>query len=124
MKKIFFALVGNIFLLTNKAFADDVGIYWWISGVTPEEKVAKLRNWNISFGEIPWMILYVINFLLWIVATVYMIMIIVWAFQLMLWSVSSEKNKWKDSIKWWIIWFLVSAGAWFIMRLVIWNLIK
>lgn len=124
MKNFFLALIGNIFLLTNKVFAADVWIYWWISGADDVEKTIKLRTWNITFDDIPGMILYIINFLLWIVATIFMIMVIYWAFQLMLWSVSSEKNKWKDAIKRWIIGFVVSASSWLLMRMVIWNLIK
>ncbi|MDD2515691.1 MAG: hypothetical protein PHF46_01450 [Candidatus Gracilibacteria bacterium] len=124
MKNFFLALIGNIFLLTNKVFAADVGIYGGISGADDVEKTIKLRTGNITFDDIPGMILYIINFLLGIVATIFMIMVIYGAFQLMLGSVSSEKNKGKDAIKRGIIGFVVSASSWLLMRMVIGNLIK
>lgn len=118
--------MSYILITSNNVFAvwEDPGLLGWISWKDSVEKVQKLRNGNVWFWDIPGIIIYVLEYILWISATLFMLMMIVWAFKLMMWSISAEKNKWKDAIKWGIIWFIITASSWWLMRLIIANLIK
>lgn len=82
----------------------------------------KLREWDISFSDIPKAIQNTTSFVLWFATTIAMIMIIVWWFRYSLWSVewsSPNKTKAQDTIKYWITWMVISISAWFIVNVII-----
>ena len=82
----------------------------------------ELRNWDIIFQNIPYMIQYSTNFILKFIWSVSMLVIIYWAFMFAFWSLSSDKSKWRDAIIYWLIWFVVSSLAWVLLRVIIANL--
>ncbi|EKE29738.1 MAG: hypothetical protein ACD_2C00109G0002 [uncultured bacterium (gcode 4)] len=117
MKKLFYAAIPLLTSLATTAFAAGENI----TGLSEE----KLRNWDISFSDIPKAIKYATEFILWFAATIAMIMIIVWALKYSLGSVewnSPNKQKATDTIKYWIMWFIVSVWSWYIVNLIVANL--
>ena len=111
MKKFFYILFA--FLYSNIAKATD----WWFLA----ENWDKLKRWTIGFDDIPEMIVYAINFFMWIAATISVIFIIIWAYQILFGSLSQDKTKWKNTIIMAIWWFILASLAWFIIKLIISN---
>ncbi len=116
MKKIFFLLIAfSSFISTS--FAASNG-YLCID-------YENLRKWNVAFDSIPKAINCGTSFILSFAWTIAMVMIIVWALKLSLWSWiawSADKTKAKNTITFGILGFVVALSAWFIINLIIWNL--
>ncbi len=85
-------------------------------------KNADLRSGNVGFETIPVIILNVTNFLLWLVATVSMIVIIYGAFRIGYGAVMDDKEAGKKIITAGIIGFVISVSGWFIINFIIDNL--
>jgi len=81
----------------------------------------KLRNGDIHLDDIPNMIKNAIDFLLGFAGTISIIFIIIWAYQLLFWSVVNEKTKWRDTIIMALAWFAVASLSWFIIQFVLTN---
>jgi hypothetical protein len=92
----------------------DWWILWWVS-------TEKIKNWDIHVEDVPWILIYAINFLMWIAWTVSIIFIIVWAYRILLWSLDSNKTKWKETIMYAITWFVVASLSWIILKVIIDN---
>ncbi len=116
MKKIFYTFLGILLPLTTVFADDNTGVFW------NSTTVNNLRNWNITFDDIPKMIKAITEFILGFSATISMIMIIVWALQIALGSVENDTKKWKATIQYGIIGFAVSVSAWFIVNAIVANL--
>lgn len=114
MKKIYYTILWYIFT-TKYSFAD-----WGILWDTLTEK--ELRTWDIHTDDIPNILRWAIDFMLWIAGTVAIIFIIIWAYQILLWSFESDKTKWKNTIIMAIWWFMIASLAWFIINFIIDNL--
>jgi hypothetical protein len=120
MKKIFFYIIAY-FSIIKSSIANDA----WILGIGDNGVTAQqLKEWDaITFDHIPKMIRSVIDFLLWVSWTIAIIFIIYWAYQLLLWPVTSnERTKWKNTIITAITWLAIAILAWAIIRLIIENL--
>ena len=117
MKKYFFYAIAFISSF-NYSYANnsDTWLLWWAS-ITSDD----IRNWNIHTEHIPWIIKWLIDFWIWIAWTVAVIFIIIWAYQVLLWSLEQDKSKWKNTIFMAIMWFIIASLAWFIIRLIIDN---
>ncbi len=111
MKKILFSFLG--FFLVNIAKAEET--YLWIDS-------EKLRKWDITINDIPKIINSLTSFLLWLSAMISMVMIIVWAYKMAIWSLSADNKKWKETIQMWLTGLVVSLSAWFIINVIISNL--
>jgi hypothetical protein len=81
----------------------------------------KIKSWNIWFSDIPDMITYAINFLMWIAATISVIFIIIWAYKILFGSISQDTTKWRDTIFMAITGFIIASLAWFIIKLILDN---
>lgn len=119
MKKFFYLIIGfiyyNIWLLKAKA-VDDSGIFWW-AWLTQDQ----VRRGEISIDDIPWILRSFIDFWMWVAWTVAVIFVIIWAYQILFWSIEQDKSKWKNTIFMAIMWFVIASLAWFIIRLIIDN---
>jgi hypothetical protein len=83
----------------------------------------NIRNGDVSFNDIPNIIVGATSFILWFSATISMLMIIVWALKMQIWrAVSNEHAKGKEAIKYWILWFILSITAYLIMNIVVNNI--
>lgn len=119
MKNIVYIILWYIFWL-QASFADG-----WILGTfrdSPEETEKAIREWDIHLDDIPNMIKYAIDFLLWIAGTIAIIFVIVWAYKILLGSLEQDKTKWKETIIMAIFWFAIASLAWFIIKFLIDNL--
>jgi len=118
--KILFLSVIFITLLNQKIYANDPWILWWID---PDKDTAidKIREWNISITDIPKMLNYAVDFLLWIAWTIAIIFIIIWWYKLAFWSLQNDKSKWKETITLAIAWFILAALSWIILKIIIDN---
>lgn len=108
-------------------------LYWaFISSVNAADETTNilwlsndnLKQWNITFSDIPKAITNVTSFILWFAATIAMIMIIVWGLKYSLWTMNwsaPNKSDAEKTIKFWIMWFVVSVSSWFVIKLVIEN---
>ena len=81
----------------------------------------KLRKWEITLNDIPNAIRAMIDFFMWIAATIAVIFIIIWAYKILFWSLQQEKTKWRDTIIAALWGFALAALAWVIIRLIISN---
>lgn len=112
------SLIILTFLLNfyNKTFADsDTGIFW--SCVTKD----NIKSWNIHLDDIPCVIQNAINFFMWIAWTISVIFIIIWAYQILFWSLSKDVSKGKTTIMYAIAWFILAASSWLIIKLILDN---
>lgn len=119
MKKIIYFLLSFSSTFFVQIFADDTSTnITWIAN-------SKLKEWDVTFSDIPKAIQSATSFLLYFAPTVAMIMIIVGWLRFAIGSVewdTPNKSKAKDTIKYWIIGMVISVSAWFIINIVIKNL--
>lgn len=116
MKKTFYYFISSSTFLFNKAFAEEN--ITWIAN-------EKLKNWDVTFSDIPKAIQYATWFILKFAATVAVIAIIIWWLKYSLGSVewsSPNKQKANDTIKYWIMWFVIAVSSWYIINLIVNNL--
>ena len=113
MKNILYIIIWLISNIST-SFADS-GILW--SSITESE----IRKWEIHTDDIPNIITWATNFLLWISWTIAIIFVIIWAYKILLWSIEQDKTKWKDTIIMALTWFAIAALSWFIIKLIIDN---
>lgn len=115
INKIFFTIIW-LLLSSQASFAADTpdNLLWW----TTEE---KLRNWNIHTGDIPWIISWAVDFLMWFAGTIAIIFIIIGWYKIALWSLEQDKTKWKETIFMALSWFAVAALSYVIIQLIIDN---
>jgi len=124
MKKIIYTIIWYI-LSSNIIFAaaddswTDWGILWSFAWDETEE---KLKTWDIHLSDIPIMLKWAIDFLMWIAWTIAIIFIIIWAYKILFGSLEHNKTKWKDTIIMAIFWFAIASLAWFIIKFIIDNL--
>lgn len=116
MKKIFYSIV-LFFILTLPTFAAD----WWILWSKTAE---ELRKWDITIDDIPNIIVYATNFLIWIAWTISVIFIIIWAYKYLFGSLEGNSDKGKDTIYMALVWFAISACAYLIIKFIFDNFAK
>ncbi len=117
MKKIIFTLIW--IFAANSAHAWNAWILWWSKG--NEISAERIRSWDIHTDDIPNIISWAIDFLMWIAWTITIIFIIVGAFKMTLWSMTNKSQEWKKTIFLAIWGFVVASLAWVIVKLVIDN---
>lgn len=118
MKKLFFIFLW--LLINSRLVLADWGILWdfkWDDAKTEE----ALRTWDIHIDDIPNILTWSINFFLWIAGTISIIFIIIWAYQILFWSLTQDPAKWKNTIIMAIVWFVIATLSWFIIKLIIDN---
>jgi hypothetical protein len=115
MKKLKYLMLFTLLTTHSKIFATDSWILWWVS-------VESLRRWDIHTSDIPQIIVYAIDFLMWIAWTISIIFIIVWAYQIAIWAATTnDKSKWKWTIQMALAWFVLASLSWIIMKVIISN---
>lgn len=114
MKKIKYLIFMYLAISVWKVFASDAWVLWWVSA-------SKLRNWDIHLQDIPKMISFAVDFLMWIAWTISIIFIIIWAYKLMLWQLQNDNSQWKETITLAILWLILSSISWIIMKILIDN---
>jgi len=83
----------------------------------------RIRNWDIHMDDISTVIRDLIDYFIAIAWTISVIFIIIWAYQMLFGSVTeASDSSWKDTIRYAIIWFAISALSWFIVKLIFDNL--
>ncbi len=117
MKKILYSFIWLLSSL-NTSFADG----WILWNFKWDETEKALRTWDIHVDDIPNILKWAIDFLLNIAWTVAIIFIIIWAYQILFWSIENDKTKWKNTIIMAISWFAIASLAWFIIKFIIDNL--
>lgn len=130
MKSLLRTLVASATTLSTLAwshvFADTASLEncGILAGATSSDEKCKdkLRNGNLNFEDIPNIIQTATSILLGFTGTISMIMIIIGGFKYALGSIEGDKTKGKDTIIYGISGFVVSAAAWFIIKLVLDNL--
>lgn len=102
----------------GNSYANDLWILWKNNCNVDKN---SLRTWQIEINSIPCLIQSTTNFLLGIAGTISVIFIIIWAYQILFWSLTQNTTKWKDTIISALIGFALAALSWFIIKLVIDN---
>ena len=120
MTKIKYIIFLYLLSFYNNIFAFDAWILWgaWTSSWELQEKI---RQWNIHIDDIPWILRYAIDYLMWFAWTVAVIFIILWAYKIALWWISNDKSKWKDMIILALSGFALASLSWVILKIVIDN---
>lgn len=103
----------------DSAFADaSAGIF---DGSHGSVTSTKLKNGDISFNDIPNMIMNATDFFLAFAGTVSVTMIIYGAFRLALGSIESDKDTAKKIITASLIGFVLAVSSWAIIKLIMTN---
>ncbi len=114
INKIKYFIIPLLFSLHSKIYATDAGILGWVDQT-------KIRTWDIHTWDIPKIISYAIDYLMWFAATISIIFIIIWAFRISLWWLEWEKSEWKKTIFYALAWLVLSSLSWIIFKLIIDN---
>lgn len=114
MKTIKYIFLAYLLSLHANIYAWDAWILWWISQT-------KIRDGDIHTDDIPKILTYAVDFLMWFAGTIAIIFIIVWAYKIALWTLEWDKSKWKETIIYALGWFILAACSWLIMKFVIDN---
>lgn len=112
MKKIFYLAILFLLFIEN-SFATD----WWATW----EPASKLRNGDITYSDIPNILVKATEFFIWIAWTIAVIFIIIWAYKYLFGSIEQNTQKWKETIFMALIWFAIAASAFLIIKFVIDN---
>ena len=120
MKKIIYTIIW-LSTYINTTFAD-----WGFLGNfrdnNPKSTEKAIREWDIHVDDIPNIITWAINILLWLAWTISIIFIIIWAYKILFWSaISSDRTEWKNTIIMALVWFAIASLSWFIIKLIIDN---
>lgn len=111
----------NIWLISSVSLAFADGWILWNFKWDPGSTEKALRSWDIHTDDIPNIIRWVIDFMMWIAWTIAIIFIIVWSYKILLWSIQQDKSEWKNTIIMAITWFAIASLAWFIIKFIIDN---
>lgn len=114
MEKLKYIILWILLSYHSQIYATDGWILWW---VTKE----KLRDWDIHTDDIPKMLKYAIDYLMWFAWTIAIIFIIIWAYKIALWTLEWDKSKWKETIIYALWGFALAACSWLIMKFIIDN---
>lgn len=109
------------FILSNHATLAASHLLWgmWWKEATDDYK--EIREWNIHLDNIPWIITWAIDFLMWIAWTIAIIFIIVWWYKIAFDSREQNKTKWKETIFMALAWFALAALSYYIIDIIIDN---
>ena len=126
MKKITLWILSLVLLGYFKvSFAvGDAWILWgWGIGWNPEKCItsAELRTGDMHLDDIPCMVKGMIDIFMWFSATISVIFIIIWGYQILYWSLEWNKTKWKETIMMALGGFALAAFAWLIIKFILDN---
>ena len=127
MKKFNLLLLTIYVLLWIKsaAAAEDAGILWgvgiWWSGDGCRVTWVELRSWDIHLDDIPCMLKWMIDIFMGFAATIAVIFVIVWAYQILFGSIEGNKTKGKDTIMMALWGFALAAFSWVIVKFILNN---
>lgn len=113
MKKIKYIILSYLLSYSSYIYADG-WVLWWISK-------EKIRSWDIHSEDIPKIISYATDYLMWFAATISIIFIIIWSYKIAIWSLEWEKSEWKKTIMLALWWFVLASISWLILKFVIDN---
>jgi len=127
MKKINLLILSIYISLSMKSVqaADDAGILWWVGiwGDPADGCVTwlDLRTGNIHLDDIPCMLKWMIDIFMGFAATIAVIFIIIWAYQILYGSVEGNKTKGKETIMMALGGFALAAFSWVIVKFILNN---
>lgn len=114
MRKLFFVLIAFLSNFYTKTFADT-----WIFWSCVDQN--QIRTWDIHIETIPCVIRTSIDFFMWIAWTISIIFIIIWAYQMLFWSLQKDVTKWRNTIIYSLAWFALAACSWLIIKFILDN---
>ena len=117
INKIKYFIIFLLFSLHSQIYATDAWILWWWWAIWKE----KIRNWDFHTNDIPIVLKWAIDYLLFFAGTISLIFVIVWAYRIALWTLEWDKSKWKETIYYALAWFVLASCSWLIMKLIIDN---
>jgi hypothetical protein len=120
-----FVLWLLLYFQTHASHAiNDAWILWGGAIGESAEKcitAAELRTWDIHLDDIPCMLSGMINIFMSFAATIAVIFIIVWAYQILFWALEWNKTKGKETITMALWGFALAAFAWLIVKFILTN---
>ncbi len=129
MKNVILPLMFSFFaqiIQLQTAFAEgDAAPTWllfWIKATSEQSWSQRIRTWNIHLDDIPNVIHAMIKIFLEVAGTVAVLFVIVWAYQLLSWSLTWDSWKGKKTITMALTGFAISTLAWFIVEFIFTNL--
>ena len=126
MKNIFKILTLWLFTVHAKLTyaVNDAWILGWWSIWGDQERcitAAELKNWDMHLDDFPCIVNGMINIFMWFAATLAVIFIIIWAYQILFWSIEWNKTKGKETIIMALWWFTLAAFSWLIIKFILSN---
>lgn len=116
MKKILYITIILLLNLNTKVFAGiDTWIFW---GCRSQDQI---RRGDVDITTIPCVINELIDLFMWLAGTISIIFIIIWAYQMLFWSLAKDNSKWKTTIIYAISWFILAAFSWVIIKFILDN---
>ncbi len=117
MKKIHFILFGIFLSWNSLAAAPNTWLLGWC-----DKTEQAIREWNIHFADFACLIRYMIDFFLYFAATIALIFVIIWAYQVAFGALSDNKTQWKDTILMALWGLALAALAWVIVKFILENI--
>lgn len=117
MRKLIFVILTIIINFQARVFAaQGTWVFWSCLSIT------EIREWSATIDTIPCVISELIDVMMWIAWTISVIFIIIWAYQMLFWSLSKDNAKWKQTIIFAITWFVLASFSWLIIKFILDNL--
>ena len=126
MKRINLLLLTLYITISIKSVsaANDAGILWWVGIWWSGESCVTwldLRTWDVHLDDIPCMLKWMIDIFMGFAATIAVIFIIIWAYQILFGSIEWNKTKGKETIMMALGGFALAAFSWVIVKFILNN---
>lgn len=126
MKYLYYILISFASISLQKTYAvDDAWILWWVAiwndGADTCVTAAEIRTWDLHLEDIPCIMKWMIDIFMGFAATIAVIFVIVWAYQILFGSLEWNKTKGKETIMMALWGFALAALAWVIIKFILNN---
>lgn len=121
MKKIFYTLFGMLLLFEHQVFAWDTWVFVWLTWSNNMSALERIRKWDIRSDDIPGILQWATNYLMWFAGTIAIIFIIIWAYKIAFWGISWDKSDGKKTVFLALWWFALASVSWLILKIIIDN---
>lgn len=125
MKILFF--LSWFFLPIVARAEENLWILWWVKSSTDEQwntisAEERIRTGDIHVDDLPSIITTATDYIFWFAWTIAVLFIIIWAYQIAIWAITSNTSTWRETIIY-ALWGLALSGlSWIIINFIISNL--
>lgn len=118
--KYLYIFIALFSLTLQNTFAGG-GVLWNFRG-SGSATDSAIKTWDIHTDDIPKIIIWAIDFFLWIAWSIAVVFIIFWAYKILFGSLEQDITKWRDTVFMALWGFAIASLAWFIVKFLLNNL--